>query len=83
MTLDEAIKHCQDIIENQKDVCAECRTEHKQLMKWLQELKEADLLIENLTNERDFLKEVNSDLETKISFLEERVWYLEYRLGEE
>lgn len=36
MTLDEAIKHCEEIIQNNCDKCAE---EHKQLVEWLKELK--------------------------------------------
>ena len=39
MTLDEAIKHCYEIFNND---CKnnECRIEHKQLAEWLIELKE-------------------------------------------
>ena len=40
MTLDEAILHCKDIIENNpNDVCDECINEHTQLLEWLVELK--------------------------------------------
>ncbi len=34
MTLDEAIKHCEEKID-----CTECGKQHKQLMEWLKELK--------------------------------------------
>ena len=34
MTLDEAIKHCEDKID-----CTNCGMQHKQLAKWLRELK--------------------------------------------
>ena len=37
MTLEEAIKHC-DEVSNQQ--CNACGTEHKQLADWLRELKE-------------------------------------------
>ena len=37
MTLDDAIKHCQQVA-NKSD--CECAKEHKQLAEWLQELKE-------------------------------------------
>lgn len=38
MTLDEAIVHAKELSENQS-VCNDCREEHKQLAKWLEELK--------------------------------------------
>lgn len=55
MTLDEAIKHCEEKAEalreestiemnerfgNSKADCEECAREHEQLAKWLKELKE-------------------------------------------
>ena len=36
MTLEEAIKHCDNVISSQ---CNECGEEHKQLSQWLKELK--------------------------------------------
>lgn len=36
MTIDEAIKHCDNIVSSQ---CNECGEEHKQLSEWLKELK--------------------------------------------
>lgn len=53
MTLDEAIKHCEEVAEdNESDSrlytdldpykaseCAECANEHRQLAEWLKELK--------------------------------------------
>lgn len=38
MTLDEAIKHCDEVIE--KEDCSKCAKEHEQLKEWLEELKE-------------------------------------------
>ena len=38
MTLDEAIKHCDEVIE--KENCSKCAKEHEQLKEWLEELKE-------------------------------------------
>ena len=53
MTLDEAIKHCEDVAEEQEKLCKvndsfnfsqpkwkECAKEHRQLAEWLKELKE-------------------------------------------
>ena len=40
MTLDEAIKHCEDVIEKQKSCNKiECANEHIQLAEWLKELQ--------------------------------------------
>lgn len=52
MTLDEAIKHCEEIAETQEwmsgtydddsmgaKLCKECASEHRQLAEWLRELK--------------------------------------------
>lgn len=57
MTLDEAIKHCEEKAEklrkqaegemsfplNRKSVCLECAKEHEQLAEWLKELKNYQL----------------------------------------
>ncbi len=39
MTLEEAINHCYEVLDR-VDMCDECKEEHKQLAKWLEELKE-------------------------------------------
>lgn len=51
MTLDEAIKHCEEVANDKADLactlwdskekarCEECANEHKQLAEWLKELK--------------------------------------------
>lgn len=52
MTLDEAIKHCEEVAENQEwlsesydddsmgtKLCKECAKEHRQLAEWLKKLK--------------------------------------------
>ena len=52
MSIDEAIKHCEEVAENQEwmaenynddsmgaKLCKECATEHRQLAEWLRELK--------------------------------------------
>lgn len=38
MTLDEAIRHCEEVADN--CAVAECEMEHKQLAEWLKELKQ-------------------------------------------
>ena len=56
MTIEEAIKHCEEVAEEQEqkykewkgdyshlkkiDSCLECASEHRQLAEWLKELKE-------------------------------------------
>lgn len=42
MTLDEAIQHAWDAFER-KDLCKECRDEHRQLALWLEELRDTRL----------------------------------------
>ena len=43
MTLEEAIKYCEEVAENYKNQtepeCQECASEHRQLAEWLRELK--------------------------------------------
>lgn len=52
LTLDEAIKHCEEVAENQEwltesydddsmgaKLCKECAEEHRQLAEWLERLK--------------------------------------------
>lgn len=58
MTIDEAIRHAEEVAENYEFIskdkettgitkkgCAECAEEHRQLANWLQELKEAKRLL--------------------------------------
>lgn len=58
MTLDEAIKHCLEVAEQNKTAatwqgtigklkedCLQCAADHRQLAEWLQELKEAKRLL--------------------------------------
>ena len=40
ISIDEAIRHCYETYFERDDLCRECREEHKQLAKWLEELKE-------------------------------------------
>ena len=39
MTLDEAIKHCEDVAEDRCGCAEDCVEEHRQLAEWLKELK--------------------------------------------
>ena len=49
MTLDEAIKHCEEKV----DSCDNCAEEHKQLAEWLKELKGYRTIVELLKNTVD------------------------------
>ena len=65
MTLEEAIKHLEDILEdeNQEWSCKECREEHIQLLEFLRELEDSRKLIAMLKkgiNTFDFLQKVNA-----------------------
>ena len=59
MTLDEAIEHAIDESHTEKD--SNCASEHRQLAKWLTELKAKDERIAELEAMVDGLKEVNND----------------------
>lgn len=39
MTLEEAIKHCEDVAEDRCGCAEDCVNEHRQLAEWLKELK--------------------------------------------
>lgn len=39
MTLDEAIKHCEEVAMS-NETCSECSKQHAQLKEWLIELRE-------------------------------------------
>ena len=64
MTIDEAIRHAEEVAENYEFIskdketteitkkgCAECAEEHTQLAEWLKELKEAKKFIRKVENE--------------------------------
>ena len=40
MTIDEAIKHAEEVAEEQVKRCEKCAEEHRQLAEWLKELKQ-------------------------------------------
>ena len=40
MTLDEAIKHAEEVANDMELCCKECAEEHRQLAEWLKELKQ-------------------------------------------
>lgn len=44
MTLDEAIKHCEDVAEDRCGCSEDCVEEHRQLAEWLKELRRLRLL---------------------------------------
>lgn len=69
MTLDEAIKHCEEVAESEEqkykewkgdyshlkkiDSCLECAKEHRQLAEWLRELKAYREAREEIIRKRD------------------------------
>lgn len=65
MTIDEAIKHLEEVLEdeNREWSCKECREEHIQLLEFLRELEDSRKLIAMLKKgitTFDFLQKVNS-----------------------
>jgi adenine C2-methylase RlmN of 23S rRNA A2503 and tRNA A37 len=61
MTLDEAIKHCEEVTEEYGMIksCKECAEEHRQLAEWLKELKMYREMIPSASEV--FLDEIRSD----------------------
>ena len=64
MTLDEAIKHCEEVAEEKEQEakeahvlsgmdCMECAEEHRQLAEWLRELKAYREAREEIIRKRD------------------------------
>jgi hypothetical protein len=77
MTLDEAIKHCEEVAEK-LCICDECAEEHRQLAEWLRELQAyrefADWLVQAILSEdweesADFYAEVLCRKLTKLGKL--------------
>lgn len=69
MTIDEAIKQCLEVAEEHTkynsfggfESCDECAKEHRQLVEWLTELKEAKQLLKVAVNDiQDILHYANS-----------------------
>jgi len=73
ITIDDAISHCYETYFERDDLCRECREEHKQLAKWLEELKESRNTINRQKAEIERLNgEVKEKTET-IDFLKDQV----------
>jgi hypothetical protein len=51
MTLDEAIKHCEEVANDRAGCCEDCAEEHRQLAEWLTELVELRGFVRFVTSE--------------------------------
>lgn len=65
ISIDEAIRHCYETYFERDDLCRKCRKEHKQLAKWLEELKESCNTINRQVAEIEELKTENERLKTQ------------------
>ena len=63
ISIDEAIRHCYETYFERDDLCRECRKEHKQLAKWLEELRESRNTINRQAAEIERLQNRNKFLE--------------------
>lgn len=52
MTLDEAIKHCEEVAEDRAGCAEDCVEEHRQLAEWLKELKRLRAVIDNMPKQQ-------------------------------
>lgn len=61
MTLEEAIKHLEETLNNPNHEwsCAECKAEHEQLLAWLKELKELREKMVYIKKQYDLVKKNN------------------------
>lgn len=59
MTIDEAIRHCEEVAERYEtqEGCQECAADHRQLAEWLTELKNAKSIIRVCSRVLGFLLE--------------------------
>lgn len=67
ITIDDAISHCYETYFERDDLCRECREEHKQLAKWLEELKESRNTINRQKAEIERYKGVIKLLESDVA----------------
>ena len=72
ITIDEAIRHCYEVYLERKDMCKECREEHKQLAKWLEELKESREIINRQKTEIEMLEARLEGVQDANAILRER-----------
>ena len=63
ISIDEAIIHCYETYYERDDLCREFRDEHKQLAKWLEELKECRETINRQKAEIERLEKESADKE--------------------
>lgn len=70
MTLDEAIKHAEEVLESK---CGECAIEHKELAVWLKELKK-------LKEERATVEKINNVYIERFEKAERENYRLEKRI---
>ena len=92
MSIDEAIKHCEEVAENQEwmaenynddsmgaKLCKECATEHRQLAEWLRELKDYKIKFEFIISQLEERARQLEDILKKNSWCDGDE---EYRLDE-
>lgn len=94
MTIDEAIKHCEEVAEAEEqkykewkgdyshlkkiDSCLECAKDHRQLAEWLKELQKCKTILNEL---KDEIKRAFDDLTESENEYGEDDSYTEYNRG--
>lgn len=66
MTLDEAIKHCEEVADGmtEQGKCTECANEHKQLAEWLRDYKrllEREAVLDKIRAEIEQIKSIMNE----------------------
>lgn len=88
MTIDDEIKHCEEVAENQEwlsesydddsmgtKLCKECASEHRQLAEWLRELKKYRIAHYKL-RDMDYEYDLNSKFGNNPMYYGHKVWDL-------
>lgn len=71
ISIDEAIRHSYEVYYERDDMCKECREEHRQLAKWLEELKESR---ETISSQKAEIKRLREQLAIPTAE-EDEDWY--------
>ena len=61
MTIEEAIAHCYDVAKGKDNQCDDCKNEHLQLAKWLEENKRMKELLKQAVEDLSRLIDLNDN----------------------
>lgn len=77
MTIEVAIRHCYEVYHERDDMCKECREEHLQLAKWLEEYKKYESIKSTVNEFWEGLQKLSMFKGKEKPTLEELLEYIE------